>query len=92
MLQDDEILDLRAGYYEKFYKPNFTIKMKFIKNGKVISHWAKTYRGKILRQIAQNRIDSFKKLKDFSFEGLNLKEIISKKNEEIWVMEIENNQ
>ncbi|SMC09789.1 YaaA family protein [Nitratiruptor tergarcus] len=89
LLQDEEILDLRAGYYEKFYKPNFSLKMKFIKNGKVVSHWAKAYRGKILRQIAENQIDSFKKLRDFSFEGLRLKEIISKKSEEIWVMEIE---
>jgi len=62
--------------------------MKFIKGGKVVSHWAKAYRGKILRQIAQERIDSFKKLRDFAFEGLQLVEILSKKSEEIWVMEI----
>ncbi|BCD68444.1 YaaA family protein [Nitratiruptor sp. YY09-18] len=85
---DSEILDLRAGYYEKFYKPAFAVKMKFIKNGKVVSHWAKAYRGMVLRQIAIHNIDSFKKLRDFTFEGLRLKEIISKKNEEIWVMEI----
>ncbi len=85
---DEEILDLRAGYYEKFYKPKFAVKMKFIKGGKVVSHWAKAYRGKILRQIAQERIDSFKKLRDFAFEGLQLVEIVSKKSEEIWVMEI----
>ena len=88
LLEDEEILDLRAGYYEKFYKPRFCIKMKFLKNGKVVSHWAKAYRGMVLRQIAQNRIDSFAKLRDFSFEGLELVEIISKKSEEIWVMRI----
>ena len=88
LLGDEEILDLRARYYEKFYKPKFAVKMKFIKGGKVVSHWAKAYRGKILRQIAQARIDSFKKLRDFAFDGLILKEIVSKKSEEIWIMEI----
>ena len=62
--------------------------MKFLKNGKVVSHWAKAYRGMVLRQIAQNQIDSFAKLRDFSFEGLELVEIVSKKSEEIWVMRI----
>ena len=87
LLEGEEILDLRAGYYEKFYKPRFCIKMKFLKNGKVVSHWAKAYRGMVLRQIAENRIASFKELRDFAFEGLQLIEIQSKKNEEIWVME-----
>ena len=88
LLDDEEILDLRAGYYEKFYKPKFCVKMKFLKNGKVVSHWAKAYRGVVLRQIAQNQIDSFAKLRDFAFEDLELVEIQSKKNEEIWVMEV----
>ncbi len=87
-LLDEEILDLRAGYYEKFYKPRFCIKMKFIKGGKVVSHWAKAYRGMVLRQIATNQIDSFTKLRDFAFKGLTLIEIQSKKSEEIWVFEI----
>ena len=87
LLDDQEILDLRAGFYEKFYKPRFCIKMKFLKNGKVVSHWAKAYRGMVLRQIAENKIASFKELRDFAFEGLELVEIQSKKNEEIWVME-----
>ncbi len=88
LLRDEEILDLRAGYYEKFYKPKFCIKMKFVKGGKVVSHWAKAYRGIVLRQIAENQIDSFTKLRDFAFEGLELIEIQSKKNEEIWVFNI----
>ena len=86
---DEEILDLRAGYYEKFYKPKFCVKMKFLKNGKIVSHWAKAYRGKVLRQIAKNSIDNFKMLKDFQFEGIEIVEIISKKSEEIWVMRID---
>ena len=49
-LKDEDIIDLRAGFYEKFYKikkPYTT--MKFIKDGKVVSHWAKAYRGVILK-------------------------------------------
>ena len=38
-LENDDVLDLRAGFYEKFYKLNkpYTT-MKFIKDGKVVSH------------------------------------------------------
>ena len=39
LLANDEILDLRAGYYDKFYKltqPYTTL--KFLKNGKTVSH------------------------------------------------------
>ncbi len=49
-LENDDILDLRAGFYEKFYvikKPYKTL--KFIKDGKVVSHFAKAYRGEILK-------------------------------------------
>ena len=53
-LKDEEILDLRAGFYEKFYTPKkefFTY--KFLKKGKVISHFAKAYRGILLRLAAK---------------------------------------
>ena len=53
--KDEDILDLRAGFYEKFYKINKPYySMKFIKNGKVVSHWAKAYRGIILKLLSQN--------------------------------------
>ena len=45
-LEDDDILDLRAEFYEKFYrirKPFATF--KFLKNGKVVSHYAKLTAG-----------------------------------------------
>ena len=86
---DEEILDLRAGYYEKFYKPRYCIKMKFIKNGKVVSHWAKAYRGMVLRQIALGGIASFEELRKVEFEGLRLIEIQEKRDHQMWVFGIE---
>ena len=44
-------------FYEKFYKiskPYLTF--KFIKNGKVVSHFAKAYRGILLKTMAENNI------------------------------------
>lgn len=56
-LKNEEILDLRAGFYEKFYNiPYKYSTFKFIKNGKVVSHFAKAYRGILLRYIAENNI------------------------------------
>lgn len=52
-LGDDDIIDLRAEFYEKFYnikRPYTTF--KFVKKGKAISHYAKAYRGAVLRLIA----------------------------------------
>lgn len=57
LLQDECVLDLRAGFYEKFYtlnKPYYTY--KFIKQGKVISHFAKAYRGELARVCALKNI------------------------------------
>ena len=80
-LSSDEVLDLRAGYYNKFYKvsrPHLT--MKFLKNGKTLSHWAKAYRGIILRQIALNRVDTLEELLTLCVSGLKLIEIQKSKN------------
>ncbi len=76
---EENILDLRAGFYEKFY----TIKkkyltMKFLKNGKTVSHWAKAYRGMVLKEIAQNKIDSIDAVINFKFK--NLRKIDIKEN------------
>ena len=62
-LADEEILDLRAGFYDKFYKPKkpYTT-LKFIKEGKVVSHWAKAYRGIVLREIALSGVDTIEEL------------------------------
>lgn len=80
-LGDKEILDLRAGYYDKFYKnskPYTTL--KFLKDGKTVSHWAKAYRGIVLRELAKHNINSLEKFKTLEIEGLEVKEIQMIKN------------
>jgi cytoplasmic iron level regulating protein YaaA (DUF328/UPF0246 family) len=78
---EDEILDLSASYYKKYYKPTASIiTYKFLKNGKVVSHWAKYYRGLLVKQIASNNINNFVSLLAFNFEGLEIHEIIEKNN------------
>ena len=80
-LAKDDILDLRAGYYDKFYKvtkPHTTL--KFLKEGKVVSHWAKAFRGKVLREIAKHDIDSLEAFMGLEIEGLQVQEIKVTKN------------
>ncbi len=88
-LADDEILDLRAGFYDKFYKPqkNYTT-LKFIKDGKVVSHWAKAYRGIVLREIAKAGVASIEDFMKLPIEGLSIKEIQTKKNKTEIIYEI----
>jgi len=80
-LKDEEILDLRAGFYDKFYKPTkpYTT-LKFIKDGKVVSHWAKAYRGIVLREIAKAGVMSMDDFMKLPIEGLSIHEIQTKKN------------
>ena len=78
--QNDDILDLRAGFYEKFYvikKPYKTL--KFIKEGKVVSHFAKAYRGETLKIIAQNDIKTFDDFMNLELKNLKLEEIKEQK-------------
>jgi len=90
-LKDEEILDLRAGFYDKFYKPtkSYTT-LKFIKNGKVVSHWAKAYRGIVLREIAKAGITSMEEFMKLPIEGLSIHEIQTKKNKTEIIYTIEN--
>lgn len=89
LLEDHEILDLRAGYYDKFYKPShpFTT-LKFVKEGKVVSHWAKAYRGTVLRQLALHGVDSLEALMKLEIEGLIVREIKKVKNKTEIVFDI----
>jgi cytoplasmic iron level regulating protein YaaA (DUF328/UPF0246 family) len=88
-LAEDEILDLRAGFYDKFYKPTkpYTT-LKFIKEGKVVSHWAKAYRGIVLREIAKAGIETLEDFMKLPIEGLSIKEIQTKKNKTEIIYEI----
>ena len=90
-LKDEEILDLRAGFYDKFYKPKkpYTT-LKFIKGGKVVSHWAKAYRGIVLREIAKAGIKDMEDFMKLSIEGLSIHEIQTKKNKTEIIYTIDN--
>ena len=79
-LEDEEILDLRAGFYNKFYKPTrpYTT-LKFIKDGKVVSHWAKAYRGIVLREVAKAGIGTIDEFMKLDIENLRVKEVVHKK-------------
>ncbi|WP_304544742.1 YaaA family protein [Sulfurimonas microaerophilic] len=88
-LSNSDILDLRAGYYDKFYKttqPYTTL--KFLKNGKTVSHWAKAYRGIVLREIAKAGITSLEEFNKLEIENLQVKEIKKTKNKTEIVYEI----
>ena len=89
-LADEEILDIRAGFYDKYYKPStpYTT-LKFTKGGKVISHWAKAYRGIILQEIAKAGIDTLEDFLALPIKGLSVKEIQTKKNKTEIIYSIE---
>ena len=82
---EKEVLDLRAGFYDKFYTPrNPPVTLKFLKGGKVVSHWAKAYRGIVLREAALNEIATIEGLLAHDIEGLKLEEIVqTKKKKEV---------
>ncbi len=90
-LENEEILDLRAGFYDKFYKPSkpYTT-LKFIKDGKVVSHWAKAYRGIVLREIAKVGVTSIEAFMKLPIEGLSIHEIQTKKNKTEIIYNIDN--
>jgi len=89
-LEEEDILDIRAGFYNKFYKPSkFYTTLKFLKNGKVVSHWAKAYRGLVLRYCAINNIKTIDEFISMPIEGLSLKEIIESKNSQEIIYEVE---
>ena len=91
-LRDEDILDIRASFYDKFYKPSKSYTtLKFLKNGKVVSHWAKAYRGIVLKHIAINQIDSIDKFIAMPIEGLSLLEIRKSKNRQEIIYQIESN-
>lgn len=81
MFEGCEIVDLLAGYYEKFYTPKVrTLKPKFLKGGKVVSHNAKEHRGLFLREIALSGARSIDDVMGMQIKNLRLIEIIEKNN------------
>lgn len=79
LLENTPYLDLRAGFYTKFYKPTseYTT-LKFIKNGKVVSHWAKAYRGIVLQLLAINNIQTMEEFMNMEIDGLEIATITTK--------------
>ena len=88
-LENEDILDIRAGYYNKFYKPakKYTT-LKFLKNGKVVSHWAKAYRGLVLRHCALNRVESIDEFIKLNIPQLDILEIRDSKTKQEIIYEI----
>ena len=71
LFKDELILDLRAGFYEKFYALNRSfVTMKFLKGGKSVSHWAKAYRGKVLKTLAKLQPKTLEELLNIEYGGL----------------------
>ena len=62
--------------------------MKFIKNGKVVSHWAKAYRGKVLRKLSQVQPNTIEEFENINFEGLHVEEILVKKLKREYIFKI----
>ena len=62
--------------------------VELLKDGKVVSHWAKYYRGELLKYIAKNNIQNFTELMNLEIPNLQLLEIQEKKNIKILVMNI----
>jgi cytoplasmic iron level regulating protein YaaA (DUF328/UPF0246 family) len=74
----DFIVDLRASHYDGFYKINGNyVTFKFLKNGKTVSHYAKKYRGIVLKEMAIQNISTKDELLAHNFSSLT---IIDKKN------------
>jgi len=90
-LENELIIDLRAAHYEKFYtikKEHITC--KFLKSGKVVSHWAKAYRGLLLKELSKYQPQSEDEFASIEFENLTIKEIVKKGKKKEYVYEIIN--
>jgi len=88
-LEDKSIVDLRAAFYDKFYKPKKEyISFKFLKNGKILSHWAKAYRGTVAREIALHKAQNEEDLMNIDFKTLKILDIKKIKNKKEYTFEI----
>ncbi len=86
--QKEIFIDLRAKFYEKIYKPKNYITFTFIKNGKIVSHFAKAYRGLLTKQIAIHQPKSVKEILKIEFPNIKIAEIMEKKENKTIICEI----
>lgn len=88
-IKEDLVIDLRAGFYEKLYSVKVPkITFKFLKNGKVVSHYAKAYRGIIARTLAIHNPQNEKEFHDILIPNLKIKEIQKKGNNSLYIYDI----
>jgi hypothetical protein len=76
---NEEFIDLRAKFYEKIYKPEKAVTFKFLKNGKIVSHFAKAYRGTLTRHISIHKPKTVEEVLKIEFPGIEIIEIQEKK-------------
>lgn len=83
-----EIIDLRAKFHEKQYqtKNGRCIKVKFLKDGKVVSHWSKHYRGILVRELANIEAKSIEDFFNLQVKGLTIHDSVIDKNIETVTM------
>ena len=90
LLEGEEILDLRAGYYDRFYKPAHPYTtMKFLIQGKSVSHWAKAWRGRVAREAALHEVETTQQLTALPLPGMRLLEIQRRKLRTELIYEVE---
>lgn len=77
--ENEPFIDLRAKFYEKIYKPKNALTFTFIKNGKIVSHFAKAYRGKLTAVISKHQPETLEDVLKIPFEGIKVIEIREKK-------------
>ncbi len=89
LLENEFVIDLRAGFYLKFYTvKKHHITLKFIKDGKSVSHWAKAYRGKIAKDLAHFKPENEDAFQKISFANLQIREIIKRKLSNEYIFDI----
>ncbi|PID48311.1 MAG: hypothetical protein CR967_00585 [Proteobacteria bacterium] len=89
IFEDELIIDLRAGYYDKFFIPKTPyISLKFLKNGRAVSHFAKAYRGLVARALAIHKPKDEKEFKQIPIANLHIKEIQIKGKKSTYIYDI----
>lgn len=86
-LGGDEVMDLRAEYYQGSFVPkNLTHRPIFYRGGKKVSHYAKYYRGRLLRALAQGGGEFSEDI--LKSEGVLLKGIATRANLRLMEFEV----